>query len=475
LFAKQPIGHSAKPKDYSTPLPLSHEPTPQVTPMLSDHHTTRQLLRSGQTHPMAEIERAIDVAQSARCAHVFLTSMFEQAHAVASTPDIVETPLAGLAVSIKDLFDIAGQTTRAGSVVLGDAPPALQDSVAVARLRRAGGALIGRTNMTEFAFSGVGVNPHFGTPANACAADVLRIPGGSSSGAAVSVATGAAFIGLGSDTGGSIRIPAALNGIVGFKSTAKLVPTDGALPLSTTMDTVCALTRSVPDAILAHELLAQRRVMRSPAPLGAYRLGIANSVMLDGLDATVTRAWQRTLTTLRLAGAHIEDLALPEIAELQQIQASGGFSAAESYAWHHHLLEHKALAYDPRVAARIQRGATMSACDYIELQGARRSWIKRMEAAMQGFDAFLSPTVPMVAPPIADVAPGRERDDAFFRVNGLLLRNPSVINMLDGCAISLPCHAPDELPVGLMVWAGALRDDSVLNIALQIETMLQKR
>ncbi|MDO9165747.1 MAG: amidase family protein, partial [Rhodoferax sp.] len=237
--------------------------------MLPDLLTTRHLLRTGQTDPQAEIERSINAAQSASCQHVFLERMFGDARAVASSPDIREKPLAGLAVSIKDLFDVAGQTTRAGSIALRDAPPAEWDSVAVDRLRRAGAAFIGRTNMVEFAFSGVGINPHYGTPANTCASDVPRIPGGSSSGAAISVATGAAFIGLGSDTGGSIRIPAALNGIVGFKSTARLVPTDGALPLSTTLDTVCALTRSVQDTIFVHELLAQRRVTRSPAPLSA--------------------------------------------------------------------------------------------------------------------------------------------------------------------------------------------------------------
>ncbi|MDO8248634.1 MAG: amidase [Rhodoferax sp.] len=443
--------------------------------MRPDLLTTRHMLRTGQTHPVAEIEQAIDTAQSERCRHVFLKTTFDEARTRASTPDILAKPLAGLAVSIKDLFDVAGQTTSAGSVARRDAAPATQDSPAVARLRRAGAAFIGRTNMVEFAFSGVGVNPHFGTPANACASDVPRIPGGSSSGAAVSVATGAAFMGLGSDTGGSIRIPAALNGIVGFKNTARLVPTIGALPLSSTMDTVCALTRSVPDAILAHELLAQRQVTRSPAPLSAYRLAVVNTLMLDGLDATVSRAWQRTLTALRHAGARIEDIALSGINDLPEIQASGGFSAAEAYAWHRDLLQRRGQDYDPRVAARIQRGAAMSACDYIELQQARRSWISKMEAAMQGFDAFLSPTVPMVAPPIAEVAPGPEHDDAFFRVNALLLRNTSVINMLDGCAVSLPCQAPDELPVGLMVWAGALRDDPVLNIALQIEHILQKQ
>lgn len=440
--------------------------------MHTDLLTTRRHVRSGQSQPQDVLEQARLVAQSARCEHVFLETLFDEARAVAATPGIQAMPLAGFPVSIKDLFDVAGQVTRAGSIALNEAPPATRDSVAVARLKRAGAALIGRTNMVEFAFSGVGVNPHFGTPANACSTNLALIPGGSSSGAAVSVATGAAFIGLGSDTGGSIRIPAALNGIVGFKNTARLVPTEGALPLSITLDTVCALTRSVPDAMLAHEILAQRRVTRSTAPLSAYRLGVPTALMLDELDPTVSRAWQRTLSALRRAGARLEEIALPELHELQPMQAHGSFSGAESYAWHHALLTRQADHYDPRVASRIARGAQMTARDYLELRRARQNWIHRMEVAARGFDAFLSPTVPVVASPIAQVAPGAERDAAFFRLNALLLRNTSVVNMLDGCAVSIPCHAPDELPVGLMVWAGALRDDSVLNIARQIELLL---
>jgi aspartyl-tRNA(Asn)/glutamyl-tRNA(Gln) amidotransferase subunit A len=462
VSARKPIGYPAKPKEYSTPQP-----------MLQDLHTTRQQIRSSHTHPSEQVEFAIEVAQAKACDHVFLKTSFEDARAVAAGPLIRTTPLMGLTVSIKDLFDVAGQPSQAGSVALADATKAIHDSPAVARLRRAGAALMGRTNMVEFAFSGVGINPHFGTPVNPCSGQIPRIPGGSSSGAAVSVATGAAFIGLGSDTGGSIRIPAALNGIVGFKNTARLVPTIGAIPLSSTMDTACALTRTVRDAVLAHEILAARQVTRSAAPLSAYRLAVASSVMLDGLDETVSRAWDRTLKTLRDAGAQIDELALTELNDLQSIQSTGGFSAAESYAWHRHLIESKGQTYDPRVLARIQRGATMRAFEYIELQGNQRHWIKRMDVALQGYDAVLSPTVPIVAPPIADVAPGDERDDAFFRINALLLRNTSVVNMLDGCAISLPCHQPDELPVGLMVWAGALRDDAVLNIATQIEKILQ--
>jgi aspartyl-tRNA(Asn)/glutamyl-tRNA(Gln) amidotransferase subunit A len=442
--------------------------------MLADLHATRQRLLRGQTSTSIEIENAIALAQSPTCRHVFLKTLFDEARVAAVKADGIGQPLAGLAVSVKDLFDIAGQTSSAGSRVLAGAAPAQADSPAVARLRSAGAAFIGRTNMSEFAFSGVGINPHFGTPANAAATDQPRIPGGSSSGAAVSVVSGAAFVGLGSDTGGSIRIPAALNGLVGFKNTARLVPTTGTIPLSSTLDTVCAMTRSVRDAILVHEILAARRVTRTNAPLSAWKLAITSSVMLEGMDATVTRAYERSLQTLRRAGARIEEIALPEIGELAAMQANGSFSAAESYTWHRNLLKDQSALYDPRVRIRIERGASMSASDYIELTQARNAWIARMMQALQGFDAVLSPTVPLIAPPIADVAPGEARDEQFFKINAQLLRNPSMVNMLDGCAISIPCQDADEPPVGLMAWHGAMRDDAVLNIALAIEQLLQK-
>ena len=440
---------------------------------LPDLSTTRRAIRAGLTSADAEMDRAIAISVSNSCTNAFLKTFGQSARIQSRDSDLAGLRLAGLAVSVKDLFDVQDQVTTAGSIVLSDAAPARQDCPAVARLKSAGGVLIGRTNMSEFAFSGVGTNPHYGTPANAAATDVPRIPGGSSSGAAVSVATGAAFIGLGSDTGGSIRIPAALNGIVGFKNTARLVPTGGAVPLSTTLDTVCALTRSVSDAIIAHEVLAARTVTRSNAPLTGYRLAVTRNFMQDGLDSTVAAAFQRSLDRLLTAGVVVEDIDLPELNELATLQATGGFSAAESYAWHRTLLKNHADQYDPRVALRIQRGASMAASDYIDLIHARSDWVARMNAQLQRFDAVLSPTVPIIAPPIAQVAPGVERDEAFFKVNGQLLRNTNVVNMFDECAISIPCHNPDELPVGLMIWHGALRDDAILNIALQTEHLLQ--
>ncbi len=439
---------------------------------MNDLHATRLALIAGQTDAAAAMAHSIAIAESPACAHVFTRTAFDAARTAAGDA-AAESPLAGLAFSAKDLFDIAGEPTPAGSVVLAHSTAASADATAVARLRQAGGVNIGRTNMTEFAFSGVGVNPHYGTPANVCDPTTPRIPGGSSSGAAVSVATGAAFIGLGSDTGGSIRIPAALNGIVGFKSTARLVPTDGAVPLSTTLDTVCAMTRSVRDAITAHEILAARRVTEGTTPLAALRLAVVNNTFLEGLDGTVATAFERSLKTLRAAGARIQEIELPELAELATLNATGGFSAPEAYAWHRLLLERSGAGYDPRVAQRILKGAAMTAYQYIDLVAARRDWIARVERSVCSFDAVLSPTVPITAPTIASVAPGEERDEVFFRINSLLLRNPSIVNMLDGCAISLPCHAEGELPVGLMLWHGALHDDAVLAVALQVEQALQ--
>ena len=380
--------------------------------------------------------------------------------------------LGGLAVSVKDLFDVQDQVTTAGSTVLQGGAPAAADCPAAARLRQAGAALTGHTNMSEFAFSGVGINPHHGTPANVAAARIdgtARIPGGSTSGGATSVASGAAWAALGSDTGGSIRIPAALQGLVGFKNTARLVPTDGAVPLSTTLDTACAITRSVRDAVLLHEVLAQRRVNLAQRPLPALRLGVPTTLMLDALELPVMAAFERALERLRAGGAHVEPVALPEIAELAAMNASGGFAAAESWAWHRARLATRERDYDPRVAQRIRRGESMSAADYVDLLHARRAWIARMNGAIGGFDALLSPTVAIVAPPLAALVAS---DDAFFAANALLLRNPSVVNMLDGCALSLPCQREAEMPVGLMVWSGALQDDRVLDASLAIESAL---
>jgi len=449
--------------------------------MSADLTDARRRIIEGRVSAAALIEESIAAAEAPRSARAFITTTFESARRAAAAVDRAVAVgagsglLAGLAVSIKDLFDVSGEVSAAASTILAEAPPATADAPATARLRHADAAFIGRTNMSEFAFSAVGINPHHGTPVNAAtlATDPTpRAPGGSTSGGATSVASGAAWAALGSDTGGSIRIPAALQGVVGFKGTARLVPIDGAVPLSTTLDTVSAITRSVRDAIVLHEILADRRVTTSGRPLRERRFVVARNVVLDSLDATVAEAFSRSLSKLSAAGAQIAEIELAPLDRIAALNAAGGFPAAESWAFHRRWLAEREAEYDPRVARRIKRGEAMSAADYIDLVAARRAWIASMESALQGCDAVLSPTVPMVAPALAPLV---DDDEAFFLTNGLLLRNPSIVNFLDGCALSVPCHGEGELPVGLMVWSTACRDDAVLDAGLAIEAALAGR
>ena len=374
--------------------------------------------------------------------------------------------LHGLPVAIKDIFATRGVRTPAGSKILSKWVPDY-DATVVKRLRKAGAVLIGKTNMHEFSYGVTSDNPHFGPVRNPW--DTKRIPGGSSGGSGAAVAASLCAAALGSDTGGSIRIPAALQGLVGFKNTQRLTPLDGSIPLSPTLDTSCAITRNVADAVLVHGILAARLPQPLRRPLRALRLGVPSSLLLDGLDTDVARAFEGALRCLAAAGAQLETVDMPLLADLGQLQAGGGFPAAESWAWHRHRLASLEADYDPRVALRIKRGAQIGAADYLDLQRARQDLIARFDEAAQDFDALLSPTVPVTAPPLAPLM----ADDAlFFATNALLLRNPSAINLLDGCALSLPCQAPDAAPVGLMVWAPAMHDDAVLGVSLAIEAVL---
>jgi Asp-tRNA(Asn)/Glu-tRNA(Gln) amidotransferase A subunit family amidase len=379
-----------------------------------------------------------------------------------------QSPLAGLPISIKDLVDVAGETTLAGSRVLHDAAPALADATVLARLRAAGAAIIGKTNMTEFAFSGLGINPHYGTPANPADPHIVRIPGGSSSGAAVSVASGMCVAALASDTGGSIRIPAALCGLVGFKPTKQRVPASGVIPLSTTLDTLGAITRTVQDAILLDSILADQELDVPELPLAGLRLAVPATLMFDDIDAHVSASFTAALSMLSKAGAQIIDIELPL---LKDYLALSIFSGAEAYEWHRQLITSRAAEYDPRVAQRILLGADLSATDYLALQAARARWIAAIEPEIRSYDALLMPTTPIVAPPIAPLIAS---DSAYFHANRLVLRNNAAINMLDGCAISLPMHAAGSLPVGLMVAGARMQDAHVLGVARAIEACLNK-
>jgi aspartyl-tRNA(Asn)/glutamyl-tRNA(Gln) amidotransferase subunit A len=377
---------------------------------------------------------------------------------------------AGIPISIKDLFDIRGQVSRAGSRALEDSAPAEQDAPVVARLRRAGFIVIGRTNMTEFAFSGIGINPHYGTPKGAWNRSEGHIPGGSSSGAAVSVVDGMAHGALGTDTGGSCRIPAAYNGIVGYKPTQQRIPLDGGVPLSFSLDSYGPLARTVEccatlDAVLADEPIVALR----PRPIKGMRLAVPTTVVLDELDPAVAKAFERALENLSRAGALIAHIEVPEFLDVGIMNTKGGFAAAESYAWHRYLLTSKGDVYDPRVSTRILRGEGISAADYIDLLNARRSLIARADARLSPYDALVMPTTANTPPRIADLAD----DKAFTVANLRSLRNCSLINTIDGCAISLPAHRESEVPVGLMLAASGGSDRRIFELAAGMEASIR--
>jgi aspartyl-tRNA(Asn)/glutamyl-tRNA(Gln) amidotransferase subunit A len=380
------------------------------------------------------------------------------------------SPFAGIPVSIKDLFDINGQVTRAGSRALDDSAPAEADASAVARLRRAGFIVIGRTNMTEFAYSGIGINPHFGTPKGAWQRSVGHVPGGSSSGAAVSVVDRMAHGALGTDTGGSCRIPAAFNGIVGFKPTQRRVPLDGGVPLSFTLDSFGPLARTVGCCAVLDAVLADEPVKPlQPRSIKGMRLAVPTTVALDELEEAVARTFERALETLSRQGALIERIAVPEFLDVGMMNTKGGFAAAESYAWHRYLIVSHGNVYDPRVAMRILRGEAISAADYIDLLEMRKSLIARSTVRLAPYDALVLPTTANTPPRIADLAD----DKAFTVANLLALRNCTLINMIDGCAISLPCHREGEVPVGLMLAAAGGSDRRIFELAAGMEAAIR--
>lgn len=409
-------------------------------------------------------------------ARAFIKVYAEMARAEADHSDrlrragIVRSPVEGIPVSVKDLYDVAGDVTRAGSKVLDDAPPALVDAPAVARLRAAGAVIVGRTNMVEFAFGGLGLNPHYGTPKNPYDRATGRVPGGSSSGAAVSVADGMCAMGLGSDTRGSVRLPAALCGVTGFKPTASRIPRDGAFPLSWTLDSVGSLANSVACCAAYDALLAGVAPDPLPAlPVAGMRLMVPNCSLFDDLDPEVAAAFERAVAGLSAAGAIVTRVDAPQFTRAQDLYKNGGFAGAEAWLIHRKRLETRAASYDPRVAKRVVLAKDFNAADYIQLGFDRAATIRAAEALCAPYDAMLYPTCAAIAPTIAEA--GRSDDD-YFRLNMRVLRNTGLGNILDGCGVTLPCQAPGEAPVGLSVAGLADTDRRVLAVARSIELAL---
>lgn len=408
-------------------------------------------------------------------ARVFIATNFDEALRDAGVIDDLRragkapSPLAGIPVSIKDLFDVKGEVTKAGSRVLCDRLPATADAEIVSRLRKAGMIIIGRTNMTEFAYSGLGLNPHYGTPLNPYNRTEKHIPGGSSAGAAVSVTDGMAAIGIGTDTGGSCRIPAAFCGLVGYKPTARRVSLAGVFPLSTSLDSVGSLGKSVTCCAMIDAILSGQKYteIRPPEPT-KLKIGILQNFVLDGMDNSVSRAFEQVLAKLNAAGITFEDIVLPQLNDLPSLNARGGIIAAEAYDIHKELLSEREQEFDPRVAVRIKKALEQSPGEYEDLLKIRRDFISRANKQTSPFDALIFPTTPITAPRLADMADEAE----YGRLNLLALRNPTVANFLDRCAITIPISTPGSAPVGLMLMGATMSDQKLFSIARLIEQNL---
>jgi aspartyl-tRNA(Asn)/glutamyl-tRNA(Gln) amidotransferase subunit A len=421
------------------------------------------------------LERALDriADPNGEGKRTCLTVYAEAARAAADAADaraasgVSLGALDGVIVSIKDLFDVAGEITRAGSKVLAEeGKPAAADALAVRRLRAAGAVIVGKTNMSEFAFTAVGVNPHFGTPGNP--ADRSRVPGGSSSGAAVAVADGMCDIAIGSDTGGSVRMPAALCGIVGFKPSRQRVPTDGAFPLSYSFDSIGPLARSVADCAKADAILAGDDFSPlAPASLAGLRIGLVEGAPLEKLDATVATAFAAAIDRLDRAGARLTRETVSLLDDMTGVDAKGGIIGAEACAVHRQRIARRGGDIDANVRARIERGCAINAADYIDMVRERSRLTRAMHDAFQPLDVLAMPTIPIVAPTIAEVA----EQKVFATRNAVIRRNTVIGNFFDLCAVSLPLSAP--LPVGLMLLARNGDDRKLLRIAAAVTEHLQ--
>ena len=406
---------------------------------------------------------------------VFSKVYARQARAEADAADArrgecrVVGPLDGRIISIKDLFDIAGEPTLAGSVIRRNAPPAKQDATIVRRLRDAGVVIIGKTHMTEFAFTPVGLNPHYGEPGNAV--DPARIPGGSSSGAAVSVAEATSEIAIGSDTGGSVRIPAALNGIVGFKPTARRIPLEGAFPLAPSLDSIGPLTSTVADAILADAIMAGEAPVLPDAPsLEGLRIALPKGYLLADMEPDVAKHFEATIALLQKAGAVIADLKVDDLIlrlrEATRVGSIAGIEASHIHAatW----LGDPDANVDIRVKRPLAVRARVSMESYREIMKTRATLVREMDERLSGFDLLATPATPIVAPTIASVS----NDEAEYdRVEDLLLRDTQVGNQFDLCSITLPMPGM-TLPTGFMLSARGGTDKKLLAAALSVEKLL---
>lgn len=437
------------------------------------------LIQSGSLDPVALVEETLDAIRAHKDQAIFTRLLETRAkeEAAASSRRLREGRsrglLDGIPVAWKDLFAIAGLPTTAGSIVLANAEPALDDADVVKALKAAGMVAVGRVNMSEFAFSGLGLNPHYGTPLNPLAADVARIPGGSSSGSAVAVAAGLVPVSIGTDTGGSVRIPSAFNGLVGYKASRGRYSMAGVFPLATSLDSLGPLCRSVQDAVWVDAAMRGRAapdVMR--ASLDSLSIVVPTNIVMDDVEDGVAEAFQAGLARLTAAGAKVRHAAFPAFDRLFQVMAEHGpLVTAEAFAVHHRRLAGpEAERMDRRVVARTRLGEKITLVGYLEILKARERLIEDIAGMIGPNELVAYPTVAHVAPALA---PLEADDELFVSVNFKTLRNTLIGNFLDWCGVSLPCGTGEAgMPAGLLLSAPHDRDDYLLAMAMALEDIV---
>ena len=380
--------------------------------------------------------------------------------------------LDGIPIGWKDLFDMRRSVTTAGSAVLANQPQAQSDADVVATLAEAGMVSIGRTNMSEFAFSGLGINPHYGTPINPHSVDQPLIPGGSSSGSGVAVATGLLPVAMGSDTGGSIRIPAALNGIVGYKATRGRYSMRGVFPLAISLDALGPLTRSVRDTFIIDAGLRGSLQAAPPRPAPPVRLVVPTNIVFDSCDSAVVEAFDAAIERIAASGVPVERRRIPCFAAIFELMGRhGALASAQAFALHRERLSGpNVVEIDRRVVARTRMGERIARSNYMTLQAERERLIAEFNSCLAPGELLAHPTVPQLAPPLV---PLLLDDELFDQTNALMLRNTLIGNFLDMCAISVPCGPDGSLPIGFQLAAPRHEDDRLLNAAMRLEQVIR--
>ena len=380
--------------------------------------------------------------------------------------------LDGIPLGWKDLFDIKGRVTTAASIVLKSNPPASADAGLVAAAVRAGAVTTGTLNMTEFAYSGIGLNPHYGTPRNPRDSKVHRAPGGSSSASAAVVAAGLLPAAIGTDTGGSIRIPASFNGVVGYKSSTGRYPMAGVFPLSRSLDTLGPLANTVEDCAIIDAVLGGWKKAATISSMRGLEFVVPKNVVFDGAQDEVRANFEKSLARLSKAGAKIKHLTVPAFDAILQLNASRGhLLGAEALHVHWNRVNGPdAERMDQRVLGRLKLAEKMSAVDLVEILQQRQKLIAETTALL-GDAMVLFPSTPHVAMP---TAPLEADQSEFFRANAKTLRNTTLGNFLDWCGVSMPNGTGEGgMPTGLLISAVHGSDGQLLSVGQRVQQLIE--